>query len=73
MGWWKQDDEGNSFAMESDLIWGDGPADVLDPALESIFAQFQEARGRKPTEAELKAGLMFSARRLLNEPEEVPA
>ena len=62
MGWWKQS---NSFAKESELIWGDGPADIMGPALDKIFQQFQEAYERKPTEAELKAGLMFSARRML--------
>ena len=69
MGWWKQDTEGLSFALDersdSELRWGDAPADIMGSALVRIFAEFQEAYRRKPTEAELKAGLMFSARPLL--------
>lgn len=73
MGWWKQDTEGHSFVEESELRWGDGPADIMGPALGAIFTQFQEKYGRKPTEEELKAGLMFSARWMLETATEVPA
>jgi hypothetical protein len=42
-------------------MWGDGPADVMDNALEEITKQFMEAFARPPTKVELIAGLMFSA------------
>ena len=67
MGWWKQDDEGHSFAMESELRWGDGPADVMGPAIDEIIRHFEAKYDRKPTMDELKAGVMFSARPLLAE------
>jgi len=60
MGWWEQDEDGNSFAIGSGMIWGDGPADTMDDAIEQIVAQFIEEAGRKPTVAELKGGLLFS-------------
>jgi hypothetical protein len=60
MGWWKQDEDGNSFCLDSDMIWGDTPADIMDDAIEKIVAAFLAEGGRKPTAAELKAGLLFS-------------
>lgn len=65
MGWWIQNPEGHSLQCEGDLKWGDGPADIMGPALDQIFAEFREAYGRDPVEAELKAGIMFSARPML--------
>jgi hypothetical protein len=61
MGWWDADEKGNSFA-QGGLTWGDGPADVIDEALERIDTLFEQAWQRKPTLAEVQAGLMFSAR-----------
>jgi len=62
MGWWEQDDEGNSFALGSGMYWGDGPADIMDGAIEQIVAEFMRPDGprRKPTIAELKGGLLFA-------------
>ena len=61
MGWWTTNEEGVSF-VESELSWGDGPADILDEALEQIDKEFIEAWGRPATTEELLAGLKFSYR-----------
>jgi hypothetical protein len=60
MGWWEQDEEGNSFALGSGLMWGDGPADIMGDAIDRIVDEFMEAAGRRPTVTELKAGLLFT-------------
>lgn len=59
MGWWSSGEDGASFA-NSELIWGDGPADIMDNALDKIVKEFQEDWQRKPTRKELIAGLLFS-------------
>jgi hypothetical protein len=41
-------------------MWGDGPADTFDRAIDLISAEFEQALGRRPTLAELRAGLEFS-------------
>lgn len=61
MGWWDSDAEGHSF-VQGGLKWGDGPADVIDSALEEIDRLFEVAWQRKPTLAEVQAGLLFSAK-----------
>lgn len=64
MGWWSTDKHGHSFAKDADdpeMVWGDGPADILDAALAKIIGEFQTDWGRKPTISELRAGLEFSA------------
>jgi hypothetical protein len=72
MGYWKQGADGESFALDSDLIWGDSPADIMGNALKEIISVFQRDRERLPTEGEIKAGLLFSLRvalkRAANEP-----
>ena len=60
MGWWSQSEEGVSFAEGSELVWGDGPADIIDEALAEIDKEFEDAYGRKPTNVELLAGFKFS-------------
>ncbi len=60
MGYWKQGEDGHSFALDSELIWGDQPADIMGAALDEIISVFQRDIGRLPTEAEIKAGLLFS-------------
>jgi hypothetical protein len=61
MGWWRAGKDGSSLhAEDTGLVWGDGPADILDDAIEAIVAEFTGAYGRKPTQEELKAGLLFS-------------
>ena len=62
MGYWKQGEDGHSFALESELVWGDAPADIMGQALAEIIAVFQQDRERLPTQAELNAGLLFSSR-----------
>lgn len=62
MGWWTQDEEGHSFATADgeEMIWGDGPADLMGEAVASITQEFQQYEGRNPTKAELRAGLEFT-------------
>jgi hypothetical protein len=61
MGWWRAGEDGSSMrAEETGLVWGDGPADILGNAIDEIAAEFREAYGRKPSRAELEAGLKFS-------------
>jgi hypothetical protein len=62
VGWWSQDKNGFSFAEDSDMIWGDGPADTIGEAIDSIVAEFVEDTGRRPTRDEIHAGLDFSLR-----------
>jgi hypothetical protein len=62
MGWWTQNRDGVSFASDDseEMLWGDGPADVMDSALAAIVEAFEQAQGRRPTKAEVRAGLEFS-------------
>lgn len=64
MGWWSQGKDGGSFAEERGVeeigVWGDGPADILDNAIDEIVKEFQRDWGRKPTPDELRSGLEFS-------------
>lgn len=65
MGWWSTDKYGHSFAQNEsgpEMLWGDSVADTMGDALRSIIKDFQDDWGRKPTMAELHAGLEFSAR-----------
>jgi len=63
MGWWTADRSGRSFAHNEDgseLIWGDGPADILDAAIDEIVKEFERYEKRKPTKDEMRAGLEFA-------------
>jgi hypothetical protein len=61
MGWWRAGKDGSSLhAEETGLVWGDGPADIMDDAIEKIVAEFLRDYGRKPTQDELIAGLLFA-------------
>lgn len=51
MGWWRQ---------SKGLVWGDGPADAMDDALDAIKKQFLKEFGRLPSKVEIRAGLEFS-------------
>lgn len=62
MGWWEASDDGASLVPNGQLVWGDGPADILSDALDAIDKEFEQAWGRKPTLAEVQSGLLFSAR-----------
>ncbi|KKN75215.1 hypothetical protein LCGC14_0382140 [marine sediment metagenome] len=73
MGYWKHGEDGESFALDSELIWGDSPADIMGNALKEIISVFQRDRDRLPTEAEIKAGLLFSLRTALERAAKEPA
>jgi hypothetical protein len=62
MGWWSQDEQGHSFASAEgeEMLWGDSCADILDNAIDEIVKEFKEAHDRRPTRAELLAGMKFS-------------
>lgn len=63
MGYWQQNEQGVSFAQaksHEELVWGDQPADIMGNALKEIVSVFLRDRDRLPTEAEVKAGLLFS-------------
>jgi len=61
MGWWRTGKDGSSMhAGDAGLVWGDGPADILDDAIGKIRAEFREAYEREPSRAELESGLQFS-------------
>jgi hypothetical protein len=58
MGWWST---GNSGGIEqSENIWGDEPADILDQAIIDINDAFMKEWGRLPTTAEWRAGFAFN-------------
>lgn len=60
MGWWNAAPNGASLQTEdTGLIWGDSVADIMDDAIFRIIREFQKEHGRKPTKAELRAGLEF--------------
>jgi hypothetical protein len=62
MGWWNSAPGGESLMpYETGLMWGDGPADIMDRAIEEIAVAFKRDLGRPPTLDELVAGLRFSA------------
>ena len=60
MGYWETSKEGASFQVDSKMIWGDQPADILDEALDKIVKVFKSDVGRPPTKTELVAGFKFS-------------
>lgn len=60
MGYWKTAPNGASFAGDSELVWGDAPADTFDDAIEEIVQIFREDIGRVPKIDEIRAGLEFS-------------
>lgn len=76
MGWWEQSAEGESLMntdlpQEQKLLWGDGPADVIDNALTKVKVEFLRNVGRMPSKAEIIAGIAFSTR-VLDELAETP-
>lgn len=62
MGYWSQNEKGQSFSQSTgrEMIWGDQPADIMGKALDEIVSVFERDKRRPPTEDELKAGLLFS-------------
>ena len=64
MGWWSTNTKGESFTANNGvkMLWGDGPADLMDDAVARIIREFQSNFDRKPTHDEMVAGLLFSIR-----------
>lgn len=60
MGWWDANPRGGLALGDTGIVWGDGPADILDNAIDAINREFKEAWGRSVTLDELKAGFSFS-------------
>lgn len=62
MGWWTQNEQGESFAHAEgeEMLWGDSCADAMGHALDGIVAEFEKDLQRRPTKAEVRAGLEFS-------------
>lgn len=65
MGWWGIKDENEYHLLSgwsetgTELAIGDGPADVMDNALNEIAGLYQEEFEREPTSTELKAVFNF--------------
>lgn len=80
MGWWEHGPEGHSFVRSSDdddnlMLWGDGPADIIDNAIHAIKIEFLRDLGRMPSKQEIIAGIMFSTAvldDLAEEPKDAP-
>jgi hypothetical protein len=62
MGWWAQDKDGYSFVEDSQMVWGDGPADTVGDAIDAIVSEFLEEVGRRPSRDEIHAGIDFCLR-----------
>lgn len=61
MGFWNASPEGHALQPEdTGLMWGDDPADIFDFAVLNIGDSFKRSLGRRPTKAELIAGLKYS-------------
>lgn len=60
-GWWAIDPQTGSMVLpdESDYVMGDGPADTLDAALDSMVAEYQQEWDRPPSLTELDAAWDF--------------
>lgn len=44
------------------MLWGDGPADAVGEAVDTIIADFIEGVGRQPNRNEIHAGIDFCLR-----------
>ena len=64
MGWWSITDESGGISPYGNvgLCNGDGPADILDDAIERVIKEYEESWGRKPYIEELQAAWNFSTR-----------
>lgn len=61
MGWWKGLSPLSALAgEESENVWGDGPADILDKAIDDIATEFEEYFERRPTKDEIRSGIEFA-------------
>ena len=63
MGWWNTNPVAAAYiefaATTDDHLWGDGPADIMDTALDEIREQFRMSMGREPLMSEILAGVKF--------------
>lgn len=65
MGWWKAHPENATLAElspgfeDTETLWGDGPADIMDTAIDGIREEFRKHMGREPMVSELLAGVRF--------------
>lgn len=55
MGFWK-----SALPNATEGIWGDSLADIMDDTIATLVDEFVAQVGRKPSKAELIAGLEFS-------------
>lgn len=63
MGWWHiKENEPGVHTEKTDLTIGDGPADIMDKAIEAIVKNYKENIGRSPYKVELDALLAFCLR-----------
>ena len=62
MGWWSITDKSGGISTFGNigLYNGDGPADILDEAVEKVIKEYEETWGRKPYVQELEAAWNFS-------------
>ena len=63
MGWWNTNPVAAAdiefAATTDDHLWGDGPADIMDTALDEIRERFRMSMGREPLMSEILAGVKF--------------
>jgi hypothetical protein len=56
MGYWNTTAEGGSLQVgDTDMLWGDQPADIIDEAIEKLIERLTKELGRYPTVEELDA------------------
>lgn len=62
MGWWSITDKNGGISPFGNigLYNGDGPADILDNAVQEVIREYEKAWGRKPYIQELQAAWNFS-------------
>ena len=61
MGFWNSDLNGGIARKgESDFVWGDTFADIIDAALIEIKAEFEVVVGRPATDEDIRRGLSFA-------------
>ena len=62
MGWWSITDKNGGISPFGNigLYNGDGPADILDNAVQEVIKEYEKAWGRKPYIQELQAARNLS-------------
>jgi hypothetical protein len=75
MGWWAITGPDGGLltrGLPTGMYNGDGPADILEPALKKVIEEYQVEWGRKPFLEEVQAALNFVACLHLLERRETP-